>query len=693
MEAHETHLLVFMNGPKQFIIPIYQRPYSWTLKQCRQLWDDIIKSGRDEKVSGHFLGSIVYVSKGLYQISTIPQLLLIDGQQRLTTISLILSVLSKRLNEHPVSDMNSDKLKNYYLVNSSEEGEKRYKLVLTKSDKETLFKIVENIDFRPSDSQRILDNYKYFAEQISKSNIEEILKGLNKLIIIDVSLDREKDKPQLIFESLNSTGLALTQADLIRNYVLMGLEKQEQDSLYNSYWSPMEQSFGYSTYSDLFDRFMRDYLTIKTGQIPKIEDVYSAFKLYAQNFNDVNDLISDIYSYSNYFVNIALEKESNEEIKTIFSDINTLKVDVAYPFLMEVYKDYMNEKISKEEFVKVLRYVESYVFRRAICGIPANSLNKIFANLYKEIMPDDYLNSFKAALILEDSYRRFPKDEEFKDQLLIKDVYNFRNRNYLLRKLENYDRKEFVNIESYTIEHIMPQNENLSNEWKKELGENWKEVHDKYLHTIGNLTLTGYNPELSDKPFKEKRDMNGGFKDSPIRLNNYLAKLDNWNEGEIKKRAEILSDLAVKIWDYPSLDKETLEKYRAFRKEEPDNIYTIDDHDYLAEGQPMRPLFEELRKRILNLDSSVREEILKLYIAYKTITNFVDIVPQKSRLKLSLNMEYNEINDPKEICKNVTSIGKWGNGDVEVSISKFEELDYVMFLIKQAFDKISEGKL
>lgn len=693
MKAGEANLLGFMNGPKQFIIPIYQRPYSWTLTQCRQLWDDIIKSGRDEKISGHFLGSIVYVSKGLYQISRIPQLLLIDGQQRLTTISLILSVLSKNLKEHPVSDMNSDKLKNYYLVNNDEEGEKRYKLVLTKSDKETLFNIVENKDFLASDSQQIMNNYKYFAEQISKSNIEEILKGLNKLIIIDVSLDREKDKPQLIFESLNSTGLALTQTDLIRNYVLMGLDKQEQDTLYNDYWSPMEKSFGYSTYSDLFDRFMRDYLTIKTGQIPKIDDVYSAFKLYAQTFKHVNDFISDIYRYSKYFVNIALEKELDKEIKTIFSDINTLKVDVAYPFLMEVYEDYMNGKILKEEFVKVLRYVESYVFRRAICGVPTNSLNKTFANLHKEIMPNNYLESFKAALLVKDSYRRFPKDEEFKDQLLTRDVYNFMNRYYLLRKLENYDRKEFVNIENYTIEHIMPQNENLSYKWKQELGENWNEVHDKYLHTIGNLTLTGYNPELSDRPFQEKRDMKGGFKDSPIRLNNYLAKLDNWNEGEIKKRAEILSDLAVKIWDYPSLDKETLEKYRAFRKEESDNIYTIDHYDYLAEGQPMRPLFEELRKRILNLDSSVREEFLKFYIAYKTITNFVDIAPQKSRLKLSLNMEYDEINDPKGICEDVTDKGRWGNGDVRVGISKFEELDYIMFLIKQAFDKISEEKL
>ncbi|HEC91496.1 MAG TPA: DUF262 domain-containing protein, partial [Candidatus Atribacteria bacterium] len=561
-------LLKFMNGPKQFIIPIYQRTYSWTLKECKQLWEDIIKAGNDNKISSHFFGSIVYVEKGLYQISTIPKLLLIDGQQRLATISLILSALSKVIKD-PIGEMTSDKLKNYYLINRDEE-EKRYKLILTKSDKEALFKIIDHKELSDEDSQRIKDNYIFFVEKISRSKIEEVLKGLNKLIIIDVSLDRERDNPQLIFESLNSTGLELTQADLIRNFVLMGLEKQEQDSLYNDYWSPMEKSFGYAKYSALFDRFMRDYLTIKTGKIPNIKDVYSAFKLYAKEFKGTKELVEDIYKYSKYFVNIALEKEQDNEIKVVFSDINTLKVDVSYPFLLQVYEDYKQEKITKEEFMQILRYVESYVFRRVICGIPTNSLNKTFANLYKEIKHENYLESFKAALLLKDSYRRFPRDKEFREQLLIKDVYNFRSRNYLLRKLENHNRKELVNVESYTIEHIMPQNENLSNEWKQELGENWKEVHDKYLHTIGNLTLTGYNPELSDKPFKEKKDMEGGFADSPIRLNQSLAKLEHWNEQEILNRTKILSDLAVQIWNCPELDQEILNKYKIAKKEKPE---------------------------------------------------------------------------------------------------------------------------
>jgi len=690
MRADETNLLKFLNGPKQFIIPIYQRTYSWTQLECRQLWNDVVRAGKDDSISGHFVGSIVYVEKGLYQISAVPKFLVIDGQQRLTTISLLLSALSKAVKDSGDSlDMSSEKLKSYYLLNDKEDGDLKYKLVLTKSDKDTLFKVVDHKDLTDDDSLRLKDNYEYFVEQISKCDLEVVYQGVAKLILIDVSLDRERDNPQLIFESLNSTGLELTQADLVRNYILMGLEKNEQETLYSDYWFPMEKNFGHAEYSDLFDRFMRDYLTIKTGKIPNIKDVYSAFKAYAQKFDSMKDLVEEIFKYSKYFVSFALEREEDSEIKEVIRDINTLKVDVSYPFLLQAYEDYSQEILSKEKLLKMLRYIESYVFRRAICGIPTNSLNKTFANLYKEIKQENYVESFIAKMLLKDSYRRFPRNKEFKEQLLIKDVYNLRIRNYLLNKLENYDRKERVIVEEYTIEHIMPQNENLSKEWRQELGDNWEDIHDKYLHTIGNLTLTGYNSELSDRPFKEKRNMKGGFADSPIRLNKMIALLECWSENEIVKRGTALSTLALALWDCPELEKDVIDKYRTI-EQRGDKTYSLDDHLHLAEGSPMFSLYQELRKRILNIDSSVTEEILKLYIAYKASTNFVDIVPQKSRLRLSLNMRFDEINDLQNICKDVTDKGRWGNGDVEVGISSVEEIDYVMSLIKQAFEKVSE---
>lgn len=690
LKASETNFLKFLQGTKQFIIPIYQRKYSWTLQQCRQLWNDILRAAEDEQLKGHFVGSIVYIEKGLYQISSVPQLLVIDGQQRMTTLTLFLLALGKAIEESDQTvDITKKKIKNYYLVNSEEDGELFYKLILTQSDKDTLVSLLSEKKLGDDYSQKVFENYNFFMDAIKKSGISlnRLYQGLSKLIVVDIALDRDHDNPQLIFESLNSTGLDLSQADLIRNYVLMRLEPKEQAQLYTDYWYPMEKSIGNLNDSSVFDRFMRDYLTVKTGRIPNINDVYSSFKEYVYGLKEttIEEIVEDIYRFSKYFVKLAFQSESDKEINQVLKDINTLKVDVSYPFLLELYDDYDKQKLEKPEFISVLKLVETYVFRRAICGVPTNSLNKTFATFSKEIDKDKYLESVRAAFLLKDSYKRFPNNEEFVRELVIKDVYNFRNRNYLLRKLENHNRKEIVDIETYTIEHIMPQNKNLSSEWRKDLGEKWEEVHNTYLHTLGNLTLTRYNSELSDRPFHEKRDMDGGFADSPLRLNKGLGKLNTWNEAEIITRAKQLAELSLNVWEYPVLPDEILTQYNKTNSDSESVSYTISDHPDL-QGE-MLVLFEQLRKRICNLDSSVREEFKKLYIAYKTTTNFVDIVPQKSKLRLSLNMSFNEIHDPKGICKDITNLGRWGNGDVEVPIDSVDEIEYVMSLIKQSFDK------
>ncbi|WP_077614898.1 DUF262 and DUF1524 domain-containing protein [Caenibacillus caldisaponilyticus] len=691
MKASETNFLKFLQGTKQFIIPIYQRKYSWTIQQCRQLWNDIVRAAEDEEVQGHFVGSIVYIEKGLYQISAVPQLLVIDGQQRLTTLSLLLMALARAIEESgKPHDITKKKIMNYYLVNNEEEDDLYYKLLLTKSDKDTYIQLLADKELSDDYSQRIVDNYNFFANAIRKSGIDlnKLYRGISKLIIVDIALDRDHDNPQLIFESLNSTGLDLSQADLIRNYVLMQLEPKEQNELYMDYWYPMEKGFGDLNDSALFDRFMRDYLTVKTGRIPNINRVYSNFKEYVQSQKGrhIKEIVADIYRFSQYFVKLAFQKEKDKEINEVLADINTLKVDVSYPFLLELYDDYDNGKLSKGDFIAILKLVESYVFRRAICGVPTNSLNKTFANLSREIDKENYLESVRAAFLLKEGYRRFPNDEEFVRELVIKDVYNFRNRNYLLRKLENHNRKEIIDIESYTIEHIMPQNKNLSPDWRKDLGENWEEIHKTYLHTLGNLTLTRYNSELSDRPFREKRDMEGGFADSPLRLNRGLAKVEVWNKEEIEKRAQSLAKLALEIWEYPQLPEAVLEKYKRSPEDNQGAVYTLADHTENLQGDLLN-LFEHLRKRILNLDSSVREEAKKLYIAYKTATNFVDIIPRKTKLQLSLNIPFDEIHDPRGVCRDVTHLGRWGNGDVEVTLSSFDEIDYVMSLIKQAFEK------
>jgi predicted transport protein len=382
---------------------------------------------------------------------------------------------------------------------------------------------------------------------------------------------------------------------------------------------------------------------------------------------------------------MALGQEPDTKLAATFQDLRELKVDVAYPFLLELYHDYAEDMLSGADFARAIRLVEAYVFRRTACAIPTNSLNKTFATFGRALRKDRYLESIQAYMLLLPSYRRFPGDEEFKRELAIRDLYNFPRRSYWLRRFENHGRKERVPVDEYTIEHILPQNENLSAVWREALGPDWQRVHETWLHTLGNLTLTGYNAEYSDRPFAEKRDMKGGFKESPLRLNEGLGALDMWNEAAIQSRAQRLADLAASVWVRPSIPFDVLDAYRP--KPERVRAYTLDDHTQLANGQPMRLLFEALRREVLALDPCVTEEYLKLYVAYKAETNFVDVVPQAKRLILSVNIQFHELHDPKGLAKDVTNLGRWGNGDVEVGLSKSDDLPYVIGLVRQAFEK------
>lgn len=686
MKASSANFLTVIKGPKQFVIPIYQRTYSWQIVQCNKLFNDILRISRDTNTPGHFIGSVVYFQESIHTVSDVPKLLVIDGQQRLTTISIMIAALAEFIRDNHVEiDTNFTKLQNYYLLNAEEEGELRYKLLLTRRDKDSLINIIKGVPLGNEASIRVADNFKFFKEKINAENAVDIYNGIMRLFIVDVALEKDKDNPQLIFESLNSTGLDLSQADLIRNYILMGQEIELQTELYEKYWYPMEQSYG-NEYTASFDWFMRDYLSVKTGSIPRIDRVYDSFKTFASSNKapeTITEIVQDIYKFSGYYVKMVLHKETDTELQKGFKNISKLKVDVCYPFLLPVYNDYENGLITSDDFKQIISLVENYVFRRAICGIPTNSMNKTFATIYKTIQKVDYLEGVKAAFQLLDSYKRFPNDAEFEKEIVVKDVYNFRNRNYLLSKLENYKRKEFVNVDDYTIEHILPQNPELSIDWQEMLGVDWKELQSKYLHSLGNLTLTGYNSELSDKPFSQKKTMEGGFNDSPIRLNDYLRKVDVWNAENIETRAKELAEKARQIWFAPNLNQEVLDKYSS--EEKTSIVYSIEQYEHLK-GE-MLDLYHTLKKRILNIDASVKEEYKKLYIAFKSSTNFVDIVPQKVRLRLSLNIDYPDIIDPKGLCKDVSGLGRWGNGDVEVGISNMNELDDVMELIQQAFDK------
>lgn len=691
MKATEAGLLAFLKKSPQFIIPIYQRTYSWTERECRQLWDDVIRAGENSAISVHFVGSIVYIEEGLSQVSHQSPLLVIDGQQRLTTVTLLIAALAKALGDaEPVDGFSARKLRNYYLLNPEESGERHFKLLLSQTDKTTLTALVGGTPLPQDRSIRVEANFNLFEELVAsrKSDLAAICHGLAKLMVVDVALSRGQDNPQLIFESMNSTGRELSQADLIRNFVLMSLEPDLQTRLYEQYWRPMELAFGQEAYASEFDAFMRHYLTVKTGEIPRQDQVYEAFKAHARSVNAigaaVEPLVQEIGEFARYYCAMALAAETDPELKLAFADLRELKVEVAYPFLLELYSDYKKGMLAKEDFAEAVRLIEAYVFRRAICAIPTNSLNKTFATFTKSLKKDRYLESVKAHFLLMPSYRRFPRDDEFERLVQERDLYNFRSRSYWLRRLENFGRKERVLVDEYTVEHIMPQNKDVSVTWRAALGDEWQRVHETWLHTLGNLTLTGYNSEYSDRPFPEKRDMTGGFKESPLRVNAGLGQVEKWDEAAIKVRAKRLAGEILKVWQAPILSQEILEAYKPSAS--PRDTYAIEDHPYLLSGA-MAEIFAAFRQAVLALDPCVSEEFLKLYVAYKAETNFVDVVPQAKQLRISVNMKFPEINDPKGLCRDVSGLGRWGNGDVEVRLSSMEELPYVLGLVRQSLER------
>lgn len=566
LQAGETTLNKLLNTSRQFIVPIFQRNYSWQKSQYEQLWFDILRASKFKEKQNHFIGSIVYIDMGT-PAGRPQQLLLIDGQQRLTTISILLCAIKDYVQKFNLETklINLAKIKNQFLYNSDEIDEDRYKLLLNVQDKETYIKLIDNTIFTVNKpATNIIKCYEFFYERIEDfikqyGQIDEIYAGIFKLSLVSISLDKDIDNPQMIFESMNSTGKDLSQTDLLRNYLLMDLTPEKQTRLYKTYWKSMEELFGEDIYKNdvnKFDYFIRDFLTLKsdTGYICKINNVYENFKRYYLDNNcEKFAVLKDLFTYAKYYACIDLLQEKDDELKLYWQEFKKLDSHVVYPFLLKLYDDYSCQILIKEDFKKILQVVISYLWRRAICEIPTNSLSKTFATLYQAVDKDDYVNSVIKAFVFKSSYKRFPSDYEVREKLQTKDIYHFRLRKYLLEALENYYHKEPIdlNTANYTIEHIMPQNIEHNLSWQQMLGEDWQEVHSLYLHSLGNLTITGYNAEMSNKSFVEKVNGESGFKHSHLKLSESIAQCDVWNKKAIQRRTNILTDIILKIWKYP----------------------------------------------------------------------------------------------------------------------------------------------
>ena len=570
MKAGHTTLNEFLKKPIKMSIPIYQRKYSWSLNECRQLFEDIISIGGEEDIKSHFIGSIVVKTEGNPLIGDI-DVTLIDGQQRIATLTLIYCALC---NYYKNID---EKLCTYfyrnYLINS--DLEESVKLTLTKDDNESLKYIInstttnQEFNLNRDKSINIYKNYEFFREHITEDNVQLVIDGLNRIVFVSIVLD-QTDNPQLIFESLNSKGLDLNKNDLIRNYILMELKTNEQNILYENYWSKIEEIF--KGHEKFFDEFIRYYLSLDTGNLPKKADLYKEFKKHTNKFEKDDDLpyevrkfkkaeavVADVYKFAVFFSRIRFGKEEDPDLKEAFDSLYELDFNVTLPFLLTVYNDYENAltdpdiNINRDEFIKIIQIVESYCLRRSICDIPTNSMQNMFARLAKEINKKEYYNYFIAALLNKEFNRRFPTNDEVKENVPIQNMFEGKKHilKHLLLKIENSNEKDVANRDDYTLEHIMPQE--LTREWEIELGPNYEEIHKKYLHTIGNITLIPFstNAGLGNMSFQNKKTDERGFDNSRLDLNIYLSNLDNWTEKEILERAEVLSKPIIDIWKYP----------------------------------------------------------------------------------------------------------------------------------------------
>ena len=584
MKADSQQLMDFLGSIKtQFVIPVYQRNYDWKLEHCKQLIQDILQCGRDEG-NTHFIGSIVYIKDGIYETTKkIKEFTIIDGQQRLTSITLILIALKNFVSEMGLVDEEED-ITESYLINK--QFEEKLKLRPNKNDDKALRSILNNTQNDYSEYSNLIENYQYFESQIQKENYKDILHGLHKLFFVEISLEREKDDPQKIFESLNSTGLDLSQADLIRNYILMGLKREDQERLYESYWQYIEKdSTDIQQNENRVSDYIRDFLTIKNVKIPNKGKVYKEFKSSYpfENIEALEITLKDLKKYVKYYKKLINPNlETNKDIKKEVANIKKLDINVSYPFLLQVYDDYESDIINAQTFIDVLKLIQSFVWRRSIVDLPTNALNKIFLTLYKDIEKGEYYDSLSISLLKRKGKQRFPLDAEVKEVLREKDIYSLhsRNRTYLLEQLENFENTEPVIIEGnskITVEHIFPQNPDQK--WKEDLDESeFEKFSGIYLHTIANLTLSGNNGSLGNKRFLEKRDLKDkGYKGSRLWLNKYLGSIDNWGSKEFEERFEILFSRFNKIWPFPSAV--------AIEKKESDsseiNIFDVDDPTYM----------------------------------------------------------------------------------------------------------------
>ena len=591
MKGDAQPLIKYFDGSdKRFIIPLYQRNYDWKEENCEQLFQDLIKLHNSDRKS-HFFGSIVSSVQ-----SGTEDRFIIDGQQRITTVSLLLIAMVNAKKEGLIEATDAklvEKIFKRYLVDEYQEDERKVKLKPIKKDMQAFDALL----YKPKDQyikeSNVTRNYDFFYDKITRAGLtlDELFETIKKLEVINIRLD-EDDDPQLIFESLNSTGLDLSEADKIRNYLLMSLAPVEQDNLYTRFWNPIEEFTKYEPSS-----FVRDYLTMKQGKIGRIDKIYFIFKEYAEVANiDRATLLEDMYHYAKIYNHVDTAKVGTDKLNRKLNQLRTLDSTIAYPFFMAFFDYASKVELAETEIYQVLDVIEAYWARRIICNLPSNALNKVFATLHRDVLnyvdkssgysTNSYIDVLTYVLLKKGGSSVFPSDDEVKGDFKTRQVYKMpvNSRMFILERMENQDNNERHDVvkelteKNITIEHIMPQT--LSSKWKATLGDDWERIHEQCLHTMANLTLTGYNSQYSNLTFIEKRNMQKGFKDSAFRLNNFVKSCEQWTETELKARQKELQNVFMRLWPMPTTSFEPL------RREA--ESASLDDEDYEFTGKKLQ---------------------------------------------------------------------------------------------------------
>lgn len=643
MQADAIPLLTLLYNQTQFVIPVFQRDYSWTEAQCQKLLDDVLRVAAAADGAAHFIGSVVYTQGGGH--AGFPQWMVIDGQQRLTTCTVLLATLRIRLGQQAAMLMPADApeaITAQYLVNQfAPQPTLRAKLALRGEDNECLASLLLGIPTPERPHNRVLANATFFAQALDRCDPVQVLCGLRRLRIVSVVLDPTQDNPQLIFESLNSTGLSLTQADLVRNYVLMGHAEPRQTEWYQTYWRPLEQTFG-PHYRDAFDGFLRDFLTLelRPPKPLKLDTVYREFRTWypaalnapAEADAAVNKL-QRLLRFGRYYCQFMFGPMAIAAVEESLARLRKL-VDVASPTVMVLLERHAYDRtLTDEDLVDALNVLESYVLRRSVVGAETRSGGTIFSGLAQRIEVDSPLNRMKAALARMSRAAEFPSDAAFLQALQTQDLYGRRNCFYLLERLTNHGR-ERTQLHRLSIEHVLPQTPNLAPEWQAMLGEQWQAVQSQWLHKLGNLSLTAWNPEFQARPFLEKRDFPvGGYAISQVWLNQSLATLDRWDAGTISARGEMLARRALDVWRPLTVAAFWLKQAELDDAHEQAANYRLDAIPWSNDAVPF---FEILRATLLARGAEVVELPQARSVVYRAPDWFAELIPRAHGMDLRL---------------------------------------------------------